>query len=88
MFLQPIYFPIAELGRQRGNTSLDVWVASPTYKVADRPQELKYLDVSATYDRPGKRLFVNVLNRSGQGHHGVDREQLGWALGRTRPSGR
>ncbi len=32
--------------------------------MADRPQELKYLDVSATYDRPGKRLFVNVLNRS------------------------
>ena len=50
LFLQPIYFPIAEFGRQRGNTSLDVWVASPTYKVADRPQELKYLDVSATYD--------------------------------------
>jgi alpha-N-arabinofuranosidase len=64
LFLQPIYFPIAEMGKQRGNTSLDVWVSSPTYKVADRAQELKYLDVSATYDRPNKRLFVNVLNRS------------------------
>ena len=26
LFLQPIYFPIAEYGQQRGNTSLDVWV--------------------------------------------------------------
>ena len=64
LFLQPIYFPIVEFGRQRGNTSLDVWVASPTYKLPDRPQEATYLDVSATYQPAGRRVFLNVLNRS------------------------
>jgi alpha-L-arabinofuranosidase len=64
LFLQPIYFPIAEYGRQRGYTALDVWVASPTYKIPQRPQEVKYLDVSATYDAAGRELVVNVLNRS------------------------
>ena len=29
LFLQPIYFPIAEYGKQRGNLSLDVWTQSP-----------------------------------------------------------
>ena len=33
LFLQPIYFPLAEYAKQRGNTSLDVWVSSPTYKI-------------------------------------------------------
>ncbi len=64
VFLQPIYFPIVEYGKQRGNTSLDVWVASPTYKLPNRPQEVKYLDVSATYNPNGREVFVNVLNRS------------------------
>ena len=32
LFLQPIYYPIAEYGQQRGNTALNVWVASPTYR--------------------------------------------------------
>jgi len=64
LFLQPIYFPIAEYGRQRGNTSLDVWVSSPTYKIPQRTQEATYLDVSATYDRTAGEVVVNVLNRS------------------------
>jgi alpha-N-arabinofuranosidase len=64
LFLQPIYFPIVEFGRQRGNAALDVWVSSPTYKVTDRPHEAAYLDVSATHDAAGGRIFVNVLNRS------------------------
>jgi alpha-N-arabinofuranosidase len=64
MFLQPIYFPIVEFGRQRGNTSLDVWVSSPTYKLPNRPQEVKYLDVSASYDATTRDVYVNVLNRS------------------------
>ena len=64
LFLQPIYFPIAEYGRQRGNTSLDVWVSSPTYKIPQRLQEAKYLDVSATLDPRTREVVVNVLNRS------------------------
>jgi alpha-N-arabinofuranosidase len=64
LFLQPIYFPIAEYGRQRGNTSLDVWVSSPTYRIQGRGPELGYLDVSATRDPATGELFVNVLNRS------------------------
>ena len=64
LFLQPIYFPIAEYGRQRGNTALDVWVSSPTYKIPQRAQEASYLDVSATYDRAAGDVVINVLNRS------------------------
>src|SRR5215475_1254628 len=63
LFLQPIYFPIVEYGKQRGNRSLDVWVLAPTSKLQNRP-ELKYLDVSATLNAKEKLLYVNVLNRS------------------------
>jgi len=63
LFLQPIYFPIAEYGKQRGNTSLDVWLSSPKYKLPNRPEEPTYLDVSSTADASG-HVFLNVLNRS------------------------
>ncbi len=62
LFLQPIYFPIAEYGKQRGNVALNAWVSAPTY-TANR-QSLSYLDVSATYNPKDKFVFVNVLNRS------------------------
>jgi alpha-L-arabinofuranosidase len=63
LFLQPTYFPIVEYGRQRGNTALAVWAASPTYRVANRPP-LGYLDVSATFNAQTREVAVNVLNRS------------------------
>lgn len=62
MFLQTIYWPLLEYGKQRRNTSLDVLISSPTY--ASGGHTLKYLDVSATYEPGGKTLFLNVLNRS------------------------
>jgi alpha-N-arabinofuranosidase len=65
LFLQPIYFPIAEYARQRGNTALDVWTAAPTYRVGNRPA-LPYLDVSGTYDVKNGVVYLNVLNRSKQ----------------------
>jgi alpha-N-arabinofuranosidase len=64
LFLQPIYFPLAEYAKQRGNTALDAWVSSPSYKIAQRPQEATYLDVSVTYSSSSREVFVNVLNRS------------------------
>ena len=63
LFLQPIYFPIAEYGKQRGNMSLDLLVRSPTYSVDNRPP-LKYLDVSGTYNVKEGVVYLNVLNRS------------------------
>jgi alpha-N-arabinofuranosidase len=63
LFLQPIYFPIAEYGKQRGNISLDPLVTSPTYQPAGR-QPLGYLDVSITHSPKDKALYLNVLNRS------------------------
>ena len=63
MFLQPIYFPIAEYGKQRGNTALDALVTSPTYQPAGR-KPLGYLDVSVTYNKAAHAVYVNVLNRS------------------------
>jgi alpha-N-arabinofuranosidase len=62
LFLQPIYFPILEYGKQRGNVALNAWVSSPTYTL--NRQQLPYLDVSATYNAKDHALFVNVLNRS------------------------
>src|SRR6202051_5022531 len=62
LFLQPIYFPIAEYGKQRGNIAVNTWVASPTYAL-DRHQ-LPYLDVSTTYNSKDRSVYVNVVNRS------------------------
>jgi alpha-N-arabinofuranosidase len=63
LFLQPTFFPLVEYGKQRGNTSLDAWVSSPTYQIQNRPP-LRYLDVSATYNVKEHAVYVNVLNRS------------------------
>ena len=63
LFLQPIYFPIAEYAKQRGNLSLDVMVNSPTYKVGNR-EPIGYLDVSSSYDKKTGTVYLNVLNRS------------------------
>src|SRR6185503_5592350 len=63
LYLQTIYFPIAEYAKQRGRQSLDVLVDSPKYK-PDAGRELGYLDVSATYDPKSRQVYVNVLNRS------------------------
>lgn len=71
LFLQTIYFPIAEYGRQRGNVALDVWSDSPTYRIDQRPP-LGYLDVSATWNPESGELYLNVLNRS------LDRDLTTW----------
>ena len=62
LFLQTIYFPIAEYGKQRGNVALSPLVVSPTYAV--NRQQLPYLDVSSTYDPKEHAIYLNVLNRS------------------------
>jgi alpha-N-arabinofuranosidase len=63
LFLQPIYFPIAEYAKQKGNISLDALVESPKYKAGNRG-ELGYLDASVTWNQKERALYVNVLNRS------------------------
>jgi alpha-N-arabinofuranosidase len=63
LYLQTIYFPLAEYGRQKGNQSLDVLVNSPEYQ-PDAGRSLKYLDVSSTYDAKSRQIYLNVLNRS------------------------
>jgi len=65
LYLQTIYFPLAEYAKQRGNQSLDVLVQSPEYK-PDQGRALGYLDVSATYDPSSRQVWLNVLNRSAQ----------------------
>ena len=63
LFLQPIYFPIVEYGKQRGGISLDLLVSSPKYRVGQRA-EIPYLDTSATYDKKQGVAYLNVLNRN------------------------
>ena len=60
---RPIYFPLAEYGKQRGNASLDLQVTGPTYRVGTR-QPLGYLDISSTYNATERAVYLNVLNRS------------------------
>jgi alpha-N-arabinofuranosidase len=62
-FLQPIYFPIVEYGKQRGNTAIDVFVSAPTYTIPNRAP-LPYLHASSTYSAKDRTIFLNVLNRS------------------------
>ncbi|HET9371367.1 MAG TPA: alpha-L-arabinofuranosidase C-terminal domain-containing protein, partial [Vicinamibacterales bacterium] len=64
LFLQPIYFPIVEYGRQRNNVAVDAFVSAPTYKLPNRPVEPMYLDVSSTWNPTTREVFVNVVNRS------------------------
>ena len=63
LYLQTIYFPLVEYGKQRGNASLDAQVTGPTYRIGNRPP-LGYLDVSTTYNAQDRAVYVNVLNRS------------------------
>jgi alpha-L-arabinofuranosidase len=63
LYLQTIYFPLVEYGKQRGNLSLDVQTGGPTYRVGNR-QPLGYLDVSSTYNPNDRAVYLNVLNRS------------------------
>jgi alpha-L-arabinofuranosidase len=64
IFLQPIFFPIAEYAKQAGNNALDTHVTSPTYKTAPNRAPLNYLDVSVTHDKAKGFVYLNVLNRS------------------------
>jgi alpha-N-arabinofuranosidase len=63
LFLQPIYFPIAEYAKQRGTVALDVWSSGPTYRV-DRREPIPYLDISSTFNKQNGTLYLNVLNRN------------------------
>jgi alpha-N-arabinofuranosidase len=62
LFLQTIYFPIAEYGKQRNARSLDLLTTGPTYAYDGR--RVGYIDASATYDPDSKQIRLNVLNRS------------------------
>jgi alpha-N-arabinofuranosidase len=64
VFLQPTYFPLVEYGKQRRNTSLDVWWDAPRYRIQGRPGDFRYLDVSASVNPTTRQVSVNVLNRS------------------------
>jgi alpha-N-arabinofuranosidase len=63
MYLQTIYFPLVEYGKQRGNRALDLQVSSPTYR-AGGTVPVTYLDVSSTYNAREQTVYLNVLNRS------------------------
>jgi alpha-N-arabinofuranosidase len=63
IFLQTIYWPILEYGKQRNNLAVEALVTSPTYQPSGR-KPLGYLDVSVTWNKGEGALYVNVLNRS------------------------
>jgi alpha-N-arabinofuranosidase len=63
LFLQTIYFPLAEYAKQKNNMALDALVQSPTYSIDDR-EPIPYLDVSVTHNTEKGQLCLNVLNKS------------------------
>jgi len=63
LYLQTIFFPLAEYAKQKNTTAIDALVTSPTY-AAGQHRDIKYLDVSTTLDGKSQTLYVNVLNRS------------------------
>ena len=63
LFLQTIYFPLVQYGKQRNNNSIDLQVTGPTYTAA-RGAKLNYLDASSTYNAAEHAVYLNVLNRS------------------------
>lgn len=80
LFLQPIYFSLAEYAKQRGNLSLDLWVTSPKYTPSGRGP-IPYLDASATYDVPTRTVSLNVLNRSEKTNITAQLESVAGAFG-------
>ena len=80
LYLQPIYFPLVEYGKQRTNQSLDVQVSRPMYRIGRR-EPLCYLDVSATYDAKEKAVYLNVLNRSEKRDIGTRINNVSGAVG-------
>lgn len=62
LYLQTIYWPLVEYGKQRNALSLDVYATSPTYNY--NGHQIGYLDISSTWNPESKQLHVNVLNRS------------------------
>jgi alpha-N-arabinofuranosidase len=64
LFLQPIYFPLAEYAKQANTVALEVWNEGPTYQTAPNRKPLPYLDISSTYDHAKGIVYLNVLNRS------------------------
>lgn len=63
LYLQTIYWPLVEYGKQRGNLSLDLQTTGPTYRIGNRTP-IGYLDVSGTYSARDRAMYLNVLNRS------------------------
>ncbi|MDZ4796600.1 MAG: alpha-L-arabinofuranosidase C-terminal domain-containing protein [Bryobacteraceae bacterium] len=63
VFLQSIFYPIAEYGKQRGNSALDLLVSSPSAHTAGG-KDIAMLDVSGSWDPKRRLVYINVLNRS------------------------
>ena len=64
MYLQTIYFPLAEYAKQRGNIAVDSLVKAPEYQPSGGGRKVGYLDVSSTFDPKTRTVFLNVLNRN------------------------
>lgn len=63
LFLQTIFFPLAEYAKQKNTMALQALVQSPTYSIDER-KPIPYLDVSATHSAEAGVVYLNVLNKS------------------------
>jgi len=76
-FLQPTYFPLVEFGKQRGNTSLDVWGATHTFGADDvvrpavRSVQAEARDGGFNYTFPAHSLTILRVELAG-----------GWVFGK------
>ena len=82
LFLQPIYFPIAEYAKQRGNTVAWIcWsVPRPTRSGNRAPLELSWMRRRHYDPKTSRDLSERAESKREPGHHGVNRER-GRAIG-------
>ncbi len=65
LVLQTIFYPFELYSRCCGDVALDAWWSGDTFSGGEY-SGVRVLDVSATFDTPGRRLVLFVVNRSQQ----------------------
>jgi alpha-L-arabinofuranosidase len=63
---ETVYWPLVMQRHHSGDASVDAWVECDGYNATFKGREISgvpYLDVSATRDDAGKKLYVSIVNR-------------------------
>lgn len=62
-YKSPLFHAFKLFSTRCRGASLDTFVQSDTFRTSDYYTRIPYLDVTAVYDKSGKRVVLNVVNR-------------------------